>query len=129
MSSPTARTLARLRASGYLADVCERYIAVVQRRRDLFGFADVLAIRKGESGVLAIQATTRAHVQDRLGKAKARRELVIWLSAGNGFEVWGWYKPVDHWKVHRVALTGSDLRECVWTPRGRARRARQKELF
>jgi hypothetical protein len=122
--------LARLRASGYLADVCERYIAAVQKRRDLFGFADVLAIRKGESGVLAIQAPTRGHVQDRLSKAKTRRELAVWLSIpGNAFEVWGWDKPGDRWRLFRVALAGEDLRECVWTPRGRVRRAKQPELF
>jgi hypothetical protein len=127
--SPTARTLVRLRASGYLADVCERFIAAVQRRRDLFGFADVLAIRRGEKGVLAVQATTRGHVQDRLTKAKSRRELAVWLGAGNSFEVWGWHKREDHWRVHRVAVNGGDLRESVWTPRGRLRPAKQKEFF
>jgi hypothetical protein len=127
--TPTARTLASLRASGFLADVCERYIAPIRRKRDLFGFADVLAIRRGTAGVLAVQATARAHVQDRLRRVKTRRELAVWLGAGNAFEVWGWDKRQGRWRVYRIALCGADLRERVWTPRKRVRPSRQRELF
>src|SRR5258708_4321439 len=108
MVSPTARTLAHLRASGFLADVCERYIAPIRRKRDLFGFADVLAVRRGISGVLAIQCTTRGHVQDRLIRAKSRRELAVWLAAGNAFEVWGWVQRQGRWRVYRVAVCGAE---------------------
>jgi hypothetical protein len=89
--------------------VVERWIPKANVRRDLFGCIDVVAVRRGESGVLAIQATTLAHVSARLAKAKGRPELRTWLAAGNRFEVWGWSYRGRRWVVKRVALRGEDL--------------------
>ena len=62
MSTPTARTLARLRELGYRADVVERRLPGCLVTRDLFGIADVIAVHPGERAVLLVQATTAAHV-------------------------------------------------------------------
>src|SRR3546814_2519291 len=62
-ASPTARTLAKLRADGWLAWVVEKWIPQTRKRSDLFGFIDILALRDGE--VLAVQATSRSNVRDR----------------------------------------------------------------
>jgi hypothetical protein len=43
MMTPPVRTLRHLRRAGYTAAVVETWIPHVNRRRDLFGFADVLA--------------------------------------------------------------------------------------
>jgi hypothetical protein len=131
--SPTARTLAELRHCRDVADVVERYLHHAQRSRDFLGIADVLAVRRGEPGTLAIQATTLAHVRDRLDRCRSRPELAAWLAAGNRLEVWGWFKnPAGRWKVKRVAVRAQDLADVVLSaPRRRRPRKgeRQRELF
>jgi hypothetical protein len=128
--SPTARTLARLRRSGYVADVAERFLPHVNRKRDLFGFADVVAVRRGEPGAPAVQATTRAHVADQLRRCQARPELRTWLAAGNRFEVWGWQLYAGRRQVHRVAVCGAELAAVVTEGRPhRGRRPAQRTLF
>lgn len=131
MSTPTARTLELLRRSGYLAGVVECWIPRLNRHRDLFGCIDVLAVHPHrEQGVLAIQATTCAHVADRLKKAQGRPELRTWLSAGNRFEVWGWTKRVGKWQVKRVEVRAGDLETVtLQAPPRRRRKERQPELF
>jgi len=104
-----ARTLNALRQSRYLPVVVERWIPGANVRADFLGFADVLAIRRGERGVLAIQATTRGHVADRLAQARRRPELAVWLAAGCRFEVWGWHRRAKRWQVYRVSLQLEDL--------------------
>ena len=93
--NPTARTLAALRRDGYIAGVVE---ARVPGRpwitRDLFGIVDVLAFRADTPGVLAIQATTAAHVGERMDKIMAEPRAALWCRAGMGrrLQVWGWRK-------------------------------------
>jgi hypothetical protein len=89
MTSPTARTLARLRADGWTAGLVERFNTHAGVRQDLFGFIDVLAITAGQRP-LAIQATTAANAAARLAKARALPAQRTWLAAGCRFEVWGW---------------------------------------
>jgi hypothetical protein len=129
--TPTARTLALLRRSGYTAAVVECWIPGANVRRDLFGFADVLAVAvHREPRFLLVQCTTSGHVAGRLAKAKGRSELRTWLSAGGAFEVWGWAKRGRTWTVRRVAVQGIDLANVLVdvVPR-RRRRPRQPELF
>lgn len=80
-------------------------------RQDLFGCMDVLAVKKGEKGVLAVQATSAAHLTDRIDKAFGLRITKIWLQAGNRFEFHGWTKrPItkkrkrEIWEVNRREL-------------------------
>lgn len=111
MSSPTARTVQLLRKAGYLAEVVERWLPIPGKsvRRDLFGFADVLAVHPRQHVFLLVQCTSLGHVADRLTKAKGRPELATWLAAGGQFEVWGLGKR----GVKRVAVTGQDLAEAT----------------
>jgi hypothetical protein len=115
VSTPTARTLARLRELGYRADVVERRLPRCFITRDLFGCIDVVAVRPGE--VLGVQCTSASHLAARLRKARAAPGLRAWLAAGAHFEVWGWAKRRPRgrrkvWCVRRVALatggTGPD---------------------
>jgi hypothetical protein len=127
--TPTARTLEYLRRSHYLPDVVERWLPRINRRRDFLGFADILAVRPGDPGVLAIQATTRGHVSDRLARARSRPELVTWLRSGNRFEVWGWYQVADRWRVHRVEVRPQDLAAVPLQAPRRRQKQHQAELF
>lgn len=128
--SPTARTLTFLRRAGYLAVVVESWIPHVNRRRDLFGCADVLAVHPRDGIFLLVQVTTAAHLAHRLAKAKRRPELALWLRAGGKFECHGWFCQGGGWHVRRVEVRGEDLAAVVLAAPRRAKRGeRQKELF
>jgi|HubBroStandDraft_6_1064221.scaffolds.fasta_scaffold799327_3 hypothetical protein len=128
--TPTARTLALLRRCGYRAAVVESWVPRANVRRDLFGFADVLAVAAHrDPRFLLVQCTTAAHVAHRLAKAKGRPGLRTWLAAGGAFEVWGWARRGRRWTVRRVAVQGDDLRDVLLSAAPRRRRHRQPELF
>jgi hypothetical protein len=72
-----------------------------RRRKDLFNFADLVAVRDDIIGVTAIQGTgedASVHVKKLLegfvdGKGNAippNPHLRIWLKAGNRFFIWSW---------------------------------------
>jgi hypothetical protein len=130
--SPTARSLTLLRRLGFLAESVEKFIPAVQRKRDLFGIADVLAFHPRDRLALLVQCTSGAHVGDRLKRIKARWELPLLLRSGVGVEVWGWYKHDQRWRVKRVAVRAEDLADVVLdAPRHRRQRKweRQRDLF
>ncbi len=125
--SPTARTLAHLRRLGFLADVVERWLPHVRRKRDLFGIGDVLAVHPRDRLVLLVQATTGAHVADRLARIQRRAELPLLLRAGVSVEVWGWFLRGERWHVRRAALRAEDLGPVELQPAPRPRRERRGE--
>ena len=87
--SPTQRSLAYLREQGYLVAIVERWNPHARIRQDLWGWCDLLAIRKSE--VLAVQVTASA-VSDRIKKIQ-ESETVAWVrDAGIRIEVHGWRK-------------------------------------
>lgn len=112
-ASPTARSLARLRAEGYCAQAVERFCVFSRRRVDLFGVIDLVAVRAGEP-VLGVQATTGSNAAARITKALAVPQLRAWLAAGAAFEVWAWSKRGPGggrktWQLTRRPLTLADL--------------------
>lgn len=92
MTSPTQRTLALLRESGWTAQVVERWVPQARKRVDLFGCIDLVAMRATDKGLLGVQATTAANLAARVTKALAEPRLLTWLSAGNRFLLHGWAK-------------------------------------
>lgn len=91
--SPTARSLAYLRANGYTAGVVERWIAPARRRIDLGGFGDIVAWKPGEGefgGIVAIQSTSSPNVSSRLWKITQLSEAALWLAAGGRIVIHGW---------------------------------------
>jgi hypothetical protein len=116
VASPTARTLAQLRASGVLAAVVERWVAQARRRVDLFGFVDIVGIEQGKVGVLGVQATTTENISHRLDKLRAECAMAmrLWLEAGNRLEIHGWAKQGPRgarklWTLTVRAVSVSDL--------------------
>lgn len=126
MSSPTARSLARLRADGYTAAVVERWLPHAGVRKDFLGCIDILAVKPGEP-VLGIQATSADHVAHRLAKARALPELAVWLRAGCAFQVWGWAKKGQRWAVRVVEVRAQDLEAIELVALPKKRRARKWE--
>ena len=108
-NSPIKRTLARLRKLGYHAGIVERRLPRCFITRDLFGIADVLAVHPGERTVLLVQATTAAHLADRLRRVRGQPDLPALLAAGVRVEVWGWARRGGRWHVRRVAVRPGDL--------------------
>lgn len=99
-------------------------------RQDLWGFIDVIAVEKGLRGILGVQATTAAHVSDRLekilyGRAKGLQKgksggprlvdrAFHFVMAGNRLEIHGWSRKRGndgHWRhtVKRVLVTPEEL--------------------
>jgi hypothetical protein len=90
--TPTSRSLAYLRNAGFSADVVEHWNPFAHIRKDLFGFADILAIRPGE--ILAVQTTTDSNVSARLHKISEEPRSGLWLQAGGKIVVHGWKKTI-----------------------------------
>lgn len=91
-SIPTQRTMKELKSMGFTSAIVEHFNPWVRRRQDLFGFADILAVREGV-GVLLIQTTSES------GNHAARRTKIIaepraaaCLAAGARIEIWSWSK-------------------------------------
>lgn len=90
MDSPTRRTLELLRREGWRCAVVEKWNEYVKRSQDLFGFADILAVREGET--LAVQATTMSNQSARVKKLAEVEAVQDCLDAGWRVEVWGWHR-------------------------------------
>lgn len=100
-SSPTQRTLEKLRKDGWMPWVVERWLPRVNKRSDLFGFIDILAIKDGE--VLAVQATSRSSVSSRVKKIGDHENVAEVRKAGWRIEVWGWGKMANgRWQCRVV---------------------------
>ncbi len=102
--SPTSRSLNLLRKESWLVAVVEKWIPGANIRRDLFGFADLLAFHPTQKRFLLVQTTTAAHLANRLNKVKSRAEAGQWSAAGGLIEVHGWALKNGRWEVKRVAL-------------------------
>lgn len=117
--TPTARTLKWLREHGFVADVVEKWQTFpgtggrnIRIRRDLFGFADILALQIDPDGigdVILIQATggsggahaaRRSKIEALELAQKIRESRVVHI------EVWSWAKQGARgkrklWKLRR----------------------------
>lgn len=96
-TSPTARALDHCRKHSMQAAIVERWIPQTNRRKDVFGFGDILAL-DGLPGSLLIQVTSTSGMSARVKKIsdECRVEALAWVEAGNRIEVWGFAK-----RVHR----------------------------
>lgn len=114
-TSPTSRTLKYYRDEGYTAQVVEKFITWTNRRVDLFGWIDIVAMKDGEKGLLGIQTTSLDHLTERIKKAKALPELELWLLTGNRALFIGWRKlkkPINRrfWQPDIREITLKDLK-------------------
>lgn len=87
--SPTQRSLAYLREQGYRVAIVEHWNPHARIRQDLWGWCDLLAIRKNE--VLAVQVTASA-VSTRIKKIQESETVAAVRDAGIRIEVHGWRK-------------------------------------
>jgi hypothetical protein len=97
--SPTQRSLKHLREQGYLAWVVEHWDSFSKRRKDLWGWCDILAIRENE--VLAVQVTSTG-VSERIKKIQDSETVGAVRKAGIRIEVHGHRKNSSGRYVMRV---------------------------
>lgn len=133
MSSPTQRSLQRLRKAGWLVAIVEHWNAFTKRRNDLFGFGDLLAVRKDT--VILVQTTSDANVAHRVAKIREIPAARYWLeSPTRRIVVHGWGKKggrgeVKRWECREVELTSDALGPIVaLVPKRRQKRIQAKEL-
>lgn len=97
--TPTQRSLAYLREQGYHVEIVEKWNSFNRSRKDLWGWADLLAIKRDK--VLAVQ-TTSSGVAARVKKIEASDTVAKVREAGILIHVHGWRKLSDgkyHLKV------------------------------
>jgi carbonic anhydrase len=97
--TPTQRSLKYLRAEGYTVAIVEHWNSFVRIRQDLFGFIDLLALKKDET--LAVQVTASG-VSSRLKKIAESPLLPKVRDAGWKIQVHGWRKNSKGKYVMRI---------------------------
>ena len=98
--TPTQLTLRHLRADGWpLVEVVEHWNPHARIRQDMFGFVDVIAVRRGET--LAVQTTSAANVSSRMRKIAEHPNVGAVREAGWTIRVHGWKKVGGRWELHR----------------------------
>ena len=97
--SPTQRSLEYLRELGYHCEIVEKWNSFTKQRKDLWGWCDILAIRKDE--VLAVQVTASA-VADRIKKIQDSTTVALVRDAGIRIEVHGHRKNSKGKYVMRI---------------------------
>lgn len=90
-----------MESDGWTCGLVEQRIPHCFITRDLFGFADIIAISPSR-GTMAIQATGGGNGPSRIAKIKAEPRAAIWLACGNRIQVHDWRKRA-----------GKTQRECV----------------
>jgi hypothetical protein len=128
--TPTARSLGLLRESGFICEAVEKWIPRLNRRRDLFGGFDILAIHGTRREVVLIQTTSAGHVADRVAKVQRLPVLPAILAAGVKVSIHGWAYRDGRWRCRIEEIHAADLPAVVVSslPR-RARRWRPVDLF
>lgn len=104
MTSPTQRTLARLKKENYdLVAITERWNPFAKIRQDLFGCIDILAIKDGDT--VAIQVTSYSNVSARVKKITESVALGPLRKANWTILVEGWHKKDGRWVSRIVDLS------------------------
>lgn len=89
---PAQRCLEHCRKLGWLPAVVEFWNPHVKRRKDLFGFLD-LVVMDDEPGLLGIQSTGGSgDVAAHVAKLAEIPAVVEWLQRGLRLEIWSWRK-------------------------------------
>lgn len=102
-SIPTARSRKHLEDMGYHVELVEKYNHFTQRKSDLFGFGDLLAIRENE--VCVVQTTSASNIASRINKITESPLLDKVRKAGIRIVVHGWKKLANG----RYSLREEDL--------------------
>lgn len=105
--SPSQLSKRELEKQGYLVNITEHWNAFARKRKDLFDFIDLLAVKEGE--VLGVQATSASNIHARIRKIKDNPNYPIVSKSGIKIAVWGWKKNnKNRWEVKIKTLDGNE---------------------
>lgn len=110
MTSPTQRSLALLRDEGWTVEVVEHWNPHARIRQDLFGFADLIAMKPGFAPLL-VQVTSTGWVS-RIAKIAKEPRAAIARASGFRIEIHGWRKLKSNrgkWTPIRLPVLTPDL--------------------
>ena len=107
MTSPLQRSLKLLRSEGWLCAIVEKWNPHVRSRQDLFGFADILAVRSDD--MMLVQTTSGSNVAARVAKIRGITAAHIWIRPMRHIYVHGWSKRGPRgkrklWECRRVMV-------------------------
>jgi len=80
-----------LRDDGYYAEVVEHWCSFTRRRKDMFGFVDIVAMKIGEP-LLLVQTTSGANTAARKTKILESEVATLARACGHRIVVHGWRK-------------------------------------
>jgi len=103
-----------LRGLGMRVDLAERWIPQARQRKDLFGFADLVALSmshdREDGQIVAIQCVN-THLEDHIRKIAALDAAKDWCAAHGGIEIHNWVKRCSAgrgtrkvWLLERIEL-------------------------
>jgi len=100
-TSPTQRTLARLKSEDYdLVAITERWNPFAKIRQDLYGIIDILAIK--DKDTIALQVTSYSNIGARVKKITESPALPFLRAAGWTILVEGWKKEKNGRYTSRI---------------------------
>jgi len=100
--TPSARSITAMRETGWHPENVERFNHWTKRRHDLFGFADIVAMKSGETPLL-IQTTSNSNFSAR--KRKVLESPLAALALSGGFRI-----MLHGWGKHKVKRGGKAVR-------------------
>src|SRR5574341_1521515 len=104
LGSPTQRSLKLMRERGFYAEVVEHWNQWARKRKDLFGFIDVLCL--GDTGdLVGVQSTSASNISARVRKITDSPFLGRVRKAGIRILVHGWKKVKGRWQVREVDIS------------------------
>lgn len=110
MSTPTQRSLQKLRNEGYVPEVVERYNKFARVRHDLWNCLDILAVNGRD--VVGVQTTSGSNLANRVSKLRKNPTVPLILASGIRIELHGWRKlrvrgtkKAQRWECRVVELT------------------------
>ena len=115
-SIPLQRSKAWLEEKGFHVWIVEHFNPFAHIRQDMYGFADLVAIRHDMKGVWAINAcgeNVKEHIGKYLngwthpkkGQQPPNPHLPVWLCGGNRMSIMGWGKRSSDGKGSRKVWT------------------------
>jgi len=80
-----------LKARGYRVTNAQRFVEPIKCFMDAWGFADLLAYRSTDTGILAVQVTDQSHVASRVNKLLGLDAVCDWVQdPRRRLEIHGW---------------------------------------
>lgn len=117
-SIPLQRSKRYLEEKGWHVWIVEVWNSWAHIRQDMYGFADLVAIRHDNKGVWAINACedngeVKSHIDKYLngwdhpkkGRQPPNSHLPVWLAGGNRFSIAGWGKRSSAGQLSRKVWT------------------------